>query len=99
MSTPASPSLVSLSFTLITIRLESIKSIFPPRLALTTVPESIAQVLSIPVPTKAFSGLKHGTACLCILEPIRALLASSCSRKGINEAATDTICDVVTSMY
>ena len=33
-----------------------------------------------------------GTAWRCMLAPISARLASSCSRNGISEAATDTIC-------
>jgi hypothetical protein len=40
-----------------------------------------------------------GTACLCILEPIKARLASSCSKKGINEAAIEIICNGDTPMY
>ena len=42
---------------------------------------------------------RHGTAWRCMFEPISARLASSCSRNGISEAATDTICDGATSMY
>ena len=42
---------------------------------------------------------KSGTACLCMLEPISARFASSCSRKGIREAATLTSCVGETSMY
>ena len=53
----------------------------------------------MPVPTKGFSVIKVGTACLCIFEPIRALLASSCSKKGITDDATDTICIGDTSIY
>ena len=34
-----------------------------------------------------------------MFEPINARFASSCSRNGISEAATDTICDGATSMY
>ena len=52
----------------------------------------MATVFSIPVPTIGFSGLSIGTACLCMLDPISALFASSCSRNGINAAATDTTC-------
>ena len=39
-----------------------------------------------------------GTAWRCMFEPISARLASSCSRNGISEAATDTICFGETSM-
>jgi hypothetical protein len=34
-----------------------------------------------------------------MLAPISARLASSCSRKGTSEAATETICVGATSMY
>ena len=71
----------------------------PPRSAMTQVPESIAAVRSTPVPTSGFSGRRQGTAWRCMLEPISARLASSCSRNGISEAATDTICEGATSMY
>ena len=40
-----------------------------------------------------------GTACRCMFEPINARFASSCSRKGISAAATDTIWRGDTSMY
>ena len=66
---------------------------------MTTVPESTAQVRSMPVPTSGFSGRRQGTAWRCMFEPISARLASSCSRNGISEAATETICDGATSMY
>ncbi len=52
----------------------------------------------MPVPTKGDSGFNNGTACLIMLDPIKALLASSFSKKGINEAATDTSCLGDTSM-
>ena len=39
-----------------------------------------------------------GTACLIIFDPIKALLASSFSKNGIREAATDTNCCGFTSM-
>ena len=44
------------------------------------------------------SGRRQGTAWRCMLAPISARLASSCSRNGIDDAATDTICDGATSM-
>ena len=53
----------------------------------------------MPVPTKAFSGRSTGTAWRCMLAPISARFASSCSRNGTSEAATDTICAGDTSMY
>ena len=40
-----------------------------------------------------------GTACRCMLEPISARLASSCSRNGISPADTPTIWLGATSMY
>ena len=55
-------------------------------------PESLATNLSTPVPTRGFSACKVGTACRIILEPIKALFASSCSRKGIKEAAIEKAC-------
>ena len=55
-------------------------------------PESLATTDSNPVPTKGFSDLKTGTACRCMFEPINALLASSCSKNGIREAAIETTC-------
>ena len=62
-------------------------------------PESRATFSSIPVPTYGASVVTNGTACLCIFEPIKALFASSCSRKGINAVVTEQICFGLTSMY
>ena len=67
-------------------------SIVPPLEAVTQEPESLAINLSTPVPTKGFSACRVGTACFIMLEPIRALLASSCSKKGINDAPTEKAC-------
>jgi hypothetical protein len=53
----------------------------------------------MPVPTSGFSARRVGTAWRCMLEPISARLASSCSRNGISAAATDTIWRGETSMY
>ena len=44
----------------------------------------------MPVPTSGADGLSSGTAWRCMFEPINARFASSCSRNGISEAATDT---------
>ena len=55
-----------------------------------TIPASVASWLSNPVPIIGFEGYKSGTACLCMFDPIRALLASSCSRKGIKDDETET---------
>jgi hypothetical protein len=52
--------------------------------------ESVATRSSIPVPTIGGCGLKSGTDCRIILEPMRARLASSFSKKGISEADTLT---------
>ena len=53
--------------------------------------ELIATSTSIPVPTSGGSVINSGTACRCMLEPINARLASSCSKKGIKPAETPTI--------
>ena len=66
--------------------------------AVTTWPESIAVCRSMPVPTSGISGRTSGTAWRCMFEPISARFASSCSRNGISDAATDTICFGETSM-
>src|SRR3712207_7463932 len=50
--------------------------------------QTCALPISSPVPIKGASVLSKGTACLCMLDPINARLASSCSRKGINPAET-----------
>ena len=92
ISTPESPAWISFSLTLTTILLASILSIEPPLEAVTQDPESLATSLSTPVPTSGFSACSVGTACLIMFEPINALLASSCSKKGINEAATEKAC-------
>ena len=81
-----------LSVTRITILLASSWSTIPSLFAITVEPLSLATVYSIPVPTSGAFGFIKGTACLIILDPIRALLASSFSKKGISEDATDTSC-------
>ena len=45
----------------------------------------------MPVPISGASVLSSGTAWRIMFEPIRARLASSCSRNGISAAATDQI--------
>jgi hypothetical protein len=45
------------------------------------------------------SGLISGTACLIIFEPISALVASSCSKKGIRDVSTDIVCFGETSIW
>ena len=81
------------------IRSASTTSTTPPRLQRTTAPLSRATVPSRPVPTIGASERTSGTAWRCMFEPIRARFASSCSRNGMSEAATDTICIGDTSMY
>jgi hypothetical protein len=70
----------------------------PARRAITTAPESRATFSSSPVPTSGACGKRSGTLCRCMLEPINARLASSCSRNGISAAAIDTSCSGATSM-
>ena len=81
-----------LSVTRTTILEASTLSTTPLFLATIHTPESLATTDSSPVPTKGFSALRTGTACRCIFDPINALLASSCSKKGIKDAAIDTTC-------
>ena len=83
-------SISSVTFT--TILLPSILSTIPSLFATIVTPESSATSLSIPVPTRGASGFNNGTACLIMFDPIKALLASSFSKKGIKDAATDTSC-------
>ena len=45
------------------------------------------------------SVIMSGTAWRCMFEPMRARLASLCSRNGISAVATETICAGFTSMY
>ena len=71
----------------------------PARVATRTWPESRAARSSMPVPTIGDSGSRSGTAWRCMFEPIRARLASSCSRNGMSAVATDTTCLGLTSMY
>ncbi len=74
----------------ITMRWASTWSTTPSRLATTVTPESRATMPSMPVPTSGASVRTSGTAWRCMFEPISARLASSCSRNGISEAATET---------
>ncbi len=66
--------------------------------ATTTSPASTAARYSMPVPTRGLSLVISGTAWRCMLAPISARLASSCSRNGISAVATDTIWRGETSM-
>ncbi len=52
----------------------------------------------MPVPTSGDSLLMSGTAWRIMFAPMRARLASSCSRNGIIAVATDTIWRGETSM-
>ena len=80
------------------MRSESTWSTIPSRRQMTTAPESRAVTRSMPVPTSGASPWIKGTAWRCMLEPIKARLASSFSRNGIKLAATDTSCLGETSM-
>ena len=81
------------------MRSASTLSTLPSRRARTVTPESRPTVFSRPVPTSGASVLSSGTAWRCMFEPIRARLASSFSKNGISEAATDTNWLGDTSMY
>ncbi len=52
----------------------------------------------MPVPTTGDSLRSSGTAWRCMFAPMSARLASSCSRNGMSEVATDTIWRGDTSM-
>ncbi len=73
-------------------RRESTESTEPARRHTTAAPESLTVTCSMPVPTRGASERRSGTAWRCMFEPIRARLASSCSRNGMSEAATETSC-------
>ena len=87
------PSLFSM-----TIVSASTNATVPASPARTTSPLSSAARRSMPVPTSGPSVLSSGTAWRCMFEPIRARLASSCSRNGIIAVATDQIWSGETSM-
>ena len=80
------------------MRSESTESTMPLRLARITAPESRAVTPSMPVPTSGASATSSGTDWRCMLAPISARLASSCSRNGTSDAATETSCLGLTSM-
>ena len=61
-------------------------------------PASRAARSSTPVPMYGAVGRRTGTAWRCMLAPMSARLASSCSRKGMSDVATETICFGETSM-
>ncbi len=63
-----------------------------------TAPESRAVMYSMPVPTKGDRARSSGTAWRCMFDPINARFASSFSRNGMSEAATETSCLGETSM-
>ena len=69
----------------------------PASRASSTSPVSSAARRSMPVPTIGASVFRSGTAWRCMFEPMRARLASSCSRNGIIAVATDQICSGETS--
>ena len=70
----------------------------PDRRATITAPESRAVMYSMPVPTNGDRARSSGTAWRCMFDPISARFASSFSRNGISEAATETSCFGETSM-
>ena len=80
------------------MRSESTESTMPLRLARITAPESRAVTPSMPVPTSGASATSSGTLCRCMFAPINARLASSCSKNGTSDAATETNCFGLTSM-
>ena len=80
------------------MRLESTRSTTPPRLQMTTAPESRATTFSMPVPTSGESVRSSGTDWRCMFAPMSARFASSFSRNGTSEAATETSCFGETSM-
>ena len=71
---------------------------FPSPSARMHMPESTAFLCSMPVATMGASVVRSGTACLCMFAPMRARFASSFSRNGIIEVATETIILGLTSM-
>ena len=74
------------------IRRESTESTVPARRHTTAAPESLTVMCSMPVPTSGASERSRGTAWRCMFEPISARFASSCSRNGMSDAATETSC-------
>jgi hypothetical protein len=74
------------------MRSESTESTTPLRRQTATAPESRAVISSIPVPTSGAAVRNSGTAWRCMFDPINARLASSFSRNGISDAATETSC-------
>ena len=97
MSTPGSPGATS-SVARTTMRIASTWSTTPARRAVIAAPESRATISSMPVPTNGASARSSGTAWRCMFEPISARFASSFSRNGISEAATETSCFGETSI-
>ena len=80
------------------ITVASTYSITPAPSAMIWVRESRMSCPSIPVPTIGDSLRSSGTAWRIMFEPISARLASSCSRKGMRDAAIDAICMGATSI-
>ncbi len=70
----------------------------PAPAATITSPASWAARASTPVPMNGASETSSGTACFCMLAPMRARLASSCSTKGMSAVDTETICFGETSI-
>ena len=87
------------SFVSTTMASASTSTIVPAFPAIVTSPVSMAARYSRPVPISGGSVIMSGTAWRCMFEPMRARLASLCSRNGISAVATETICAGLTSMY
>ena len=71
----------------------------PLRREMIMAPESRAVRRSMPVLTSGASGRSVGTACRCILAPIRARVASSFSMNGMQAVAIEMSCTGATSIY
>ncbi len=69
----------------------------PSSLAMTTIDDERGMSISMPVAMRGASLMSSGTAWRIMLAPIRARLASSCSRKGMSAADTPIICFGLTS--
>ena len=74
------------------MRRRSTESTTPARRQTVAAPESLTVMCSMPVPTSGASERSRGTAWRCMFEPMSARLASSFSRNGMSDAATDTSC-------
>ncbi len=91
MSTSFATSVVEVATSAFTtMREASTDWMTPSRFATMVTPESRATIASMPVPTSGASVRRSGTAWRCMFEPMRARFASSFSRNGTSDAATET---------